>query len=341
MEALSCLPASSSSRGRCGGACSSANPRIRSQWQMSLGRRPRHQVNFARSLCLDEEIGAEYGEGFSGYRPRAPLHVDVDYLNDRMQERGLQRIKYALKPDQAFGLIYSWDNVLADTRSVRLRAWERLAQEEGKIIGDDPEKRRSIVCNSAKRVLERLAWAEHGDDIWRLMNRLSEIYCEELSKVEAMAGLREWLAALYSAGVPCAVASTLDRISLLDALVRMGLDKYFQAVVTEEDGMDSIAHKFLSAAVKLDRPPAKCVVFEDDPRGITAAHNCTMKAVALIGPHPAYELTQADLAVSSFNELSIINLRRLFANKGSEFMDLQKQNVGKNVQRRRLTVDTF
>ncbi|KAK9282622.1 hypothetical protein L1049_010841 [Liquidambar formosana] len=46
-----------------------------------------------------------------------------------------------------------------------------------------------------------------------------------------------------------------------------------EAIVTKEDGMESLAHRFLSAAVKLDRKPSKCVVFEDDPRGITAAHN--------------------------------------------------------------------
>ena len=39
--------------------------------------------------------------------------------------------------------------------------------------------------------------------------------------------------------------------------------------------------------LQLDRKPSKCVVFEDDPRGVTAAHNCTMMAVALIGTHPA------------------------------------------------------
>lgn len=40
--------------------------------------------------------------------------------------------------------------------------------------------------------------------------------------------------------------------------------------------------------MQLDRKPSKCVVFEDDPRGVTAAHNCTMMAVGLIGAHPAY-----------------------------------------------------
>uniref|UniRef100_A0A0E0KZ03 Haloacid dehalogenase-like hydrolase family protein n=1 Tax=Oryza punctata TaxID=4537 RepID=A0A0E0KZ03_ORYPU len=92
---------------------------------------------------------------------------------------------------------------------------------------------------------------------------------------------------------------------------------------------------------QLDRKPSKCVVFEDDPRGVTAAHNCTMMAVALIGAHPAYELVQADLAIAKYSELSVINLRRLFAHKGISFMDLQKQIIERSPPKRKLTVDTI
>ena len=54
-----------------------------------------------------------------------------------------------------------------------------------------------------------------------------------------------------------------------------------------------------------------------------------------------YELVQADLAIAKYSELSVINLRRLFANKGISFMDLQKQIIEKAPPRRRLTVDTI
>eukprot|EP00250_Pteridium_aquilinum_P019371 c24404_g1_i1 orf=165-1085(+) len=296
---------------------------------------PRLQATFT-------DIGAEHGEGFETFRPSGPLKVDVDYLNDRMRERGLQRIRYAMKPDEAFGLIYSWDNVLADTRALRFDAWKQLALEEGKTLEDDRETQRHILSMGTENVLRRvLGWVDANSSVDLFKARLAKIYYEKLSKVRApREGLREWLEALATAGVPCAVASSLDRFNLLGALQRMGLYKYFQAVITHEDGMDSMAHRFLSAAVKLDRPPSKCVVFEDDPRGIAAAHNCSMKAVALIGSHPAYELTQADLAVSSFSELSVINLRRLFANKGAEFMDLQKQPAEKKPPKRIITTDT-
>ncbi len=57
----------------------------------------------------------------------------------------------------------------------------------------------------------------------------------------------------------------------------MQLWDYFQAQVTAEDGMENAAQCFLSAALKLGRPPNKCVVFDSSPAGVTAAHNCTMK----------------------------------------------------------------
>lgn len=54
-----------------------------------------------------------------------------------------------------------------------------------------------------------------------------------------------------------------------------------------------------------------------------------------------YELTQADLAVSSFTDLSVINLRRLFAARGAEFMDLQKQFEDPEPRKRKIRNDTM
>ncbi|XP_068330378.1 5-amino-6-(5-phospho-D-ribitylamino)uracil phosphatase, chloroplastic-like isoform X1 [Pyrus communis] len=294
-------------------------------------------------LFMQEAIGAEYGEGFETFRPDGSLKVDVDFLNDKLQEGFLKRIRYAMKPDEAYGLIFSFDNVVADTRTTKLNAWKQLASEEGKELPEDAVLQRRMLYAGADHVLHKLLlWDKEDGELDRLALKFSQLYYDNLLRLsEPVEGIKEWLDAVSTARIPCAVVSSLDRRNMTEALERMGLKKYFQAIVTEEDGMDSIAHRFLSAAVKLDRKPSKCVVFEDEPRGITAAHNCTMMAVALIGAHPAYDLMQADLAVASFNELSVINLRRLFANKGSTFMDLQKQIIEKSPPKRKLTIDTI
>ncbi|XP_012091181.1 5-amino-6-(5-phospho-D-ribitylamino)uracil phosphatase, chloroplastic isoform X2 [Jatropha curcas] len=294
-------------------------------------------------LFMQEAIGAEYGEGFETFRQDGPLKVDVDFLNDRLQEGFLQRIRYAMKPDEAYGLIFSWDNVVVDTRAMKFNVWKQLASEEEKEIPKNGHAQRLMLYAGADHVLRKvLQWETAQSEVDRLKLRLSQLYHDYLLRLrEPIEGLEEWLDAVARARIPCAVVSSLDRVNMIGALERMGLKKYFQAIVSEEDGMESIAHRFLSAALKLDRKPSKCVVFEDDPRGITAAHNCTMMAVALIGAHPAYELVQADLAVASFNELSVINLRRLFANNGSGFMDRQKQIIEKSPPKRKLTIDTI
>lgn len=40
-------------------------------------------------------------------------------------------MRHAMKPDEAYGMIFSWDGVLMDMRRVQRRAWQRLAAEEG------------------------------------------------------------------------------------------------------------------------------------------------------------------------------------------------------------------
>ncbi|KAJ0046569.1 hypothetical protein Pint_06651 [Pistacia integerrima] len=308
----------------------------------ALGFDENGSFNTPSKVFMQEAIGAEYGEGFETFRQDGPLKVDVDFLNDRLQEGFLRRIRYAMKPDEAYGLIFSWDAVV-DTQALKLNAWKQLAFEEGKAVPEDGDLQRLMLKAGADQVLHKvLLWAREESELDRLKLRLSQVYYDNLLRVrEPIEGLLEWLDAVSTARIPCAVVSSLDRRKMVEALERMGLLKYFQAIVSEEDGMESIAHRFLSAAVKLDRKPSKCVVFEDDPRAITAAHNCTMMAVALIGTHRAYDLVQADLAVANFNELSVINLRRLFANRGSTFMDRQKQIIEKAPPKRKLTIDTI
>ena len=40
-----------------------------------------------------------------------------------------------------------------------------------------------------------------------------------------------------------------------------------------------------------------------------AAHNCTMRAVARLGTHKAFNLKNADLTCASMSELTVYNIR--------------------------------
>lgn len=71
------------------------------------------------------------------------------------------------------------------------------------------------------------------------------------------------------------------------ALERLGLLEFFVATVTAEDGMETKSQRFLSAAIKMGRPPNHCVVFDSCLAGVTAAHNCTMKVSVSPAPQDA------------------------------------------------------
>lgn len=79
--------------------------------------------------------------------------------------------------------------------------------------------------------------------------------------------------------------------------------------MSAEDDMDNTAQRYLSASLQLQRPPNLCVVFDALPEAITAAHNCTMKAVAVCGLYPAYALKQADVTCGRLSELTVYNIR--------------------------------
>ena len=89
------------------------------------------------------------------------------------------------------------------------------------------------------------------------------------------------LSALLGSAMSTHYQSACCRQTVNGLLKRLDLSHFFQAYVTAEDGMDTISQRFLSASIKLGRPPNQCVVFESSPAGITAAHNCTMK----VGPY--------------------------------------------------------
>lgn len=60
------------------------------------------------------------------------------------------------------------------------------------------------------------------------------------------------------------------------------------------------------------------------------------QAVAIQGAHKGYHLQAADLTCSAMSELSVYNVRRLFANRGYEAMDLRHQFVGKKPTSRKI-----
>ncbi len=215
--------------------------------------------------------------------------------------------------------------MITNTKELQRQAWKALAEEEGYKW---PEIERPFIYESSpeRAITEMLHWTRDFAYARRLGFRLNELYSEQFEGIsQPLPGIKEWLERVNQIGIPIAVVSNMSRESTQDALDRLAMGQMFDALVTAEDDMDTCASQLLSASIKVARPPKKCVAFTSSPVMVTAAHNCTMKAVAVLGAYPAYELKEADLTCANLEELSIYNVRRLFAMDGDNFMDLKKE----------------
>ena len=97
-------------------------------------------------------------------------------------------------------------------------------------------------------------------------------------------------------------------------------------LVCSDTGFNRLEQLYLGASLQLERPPQKCAIFDTSPAAMMAAHEADMRAVAVLtgGMHKPYELGVADMKVDDLGQLSMMNLRGLFANRDYPW-DLQPE----------------
>ncbi len=278
----------------------------------------------ASAVPLPDPHLSPVSQGFVQYAgAHESLMLDVDTLNEQLKHSGAIRLRHAMKPDEAYGMIFNFDSVVADISAVQHQAWRQLAQQHSLPFPAIP--RPEVLSMSPEyNIIQTFRWTNNRKEAQALAYDLAIITSDILNTLtEPHHGVRDWLVALTNFNVPCALVSRLDRATVRRVLERMCLHDYFTTMVTSEDDMETISQRLLSAAIKLHRPPNLCVLLDASPEGVTAAHNCTMKAIAVAGQYKAYQLKMADLTCASLGGLTVYNIRRLFANRGAEFMDVK------------------
>lgn len=274
-------------------------------------------------------IGSDYGEGFTAFRGRSleGISMDVDTLNESLKVQGAERMKFAMYPDQAFGLIYDFD-VFVDVKHMKCLAWDKVADVYGYPKFDFDGRPHSHIDEmmAEKVILYVFKWTTDIKEARAIVYDYNQILIQTLLNHGRLMpdGAHDWLKLVGEFQIPCSLVSFFDRNTVESVLTNLGIQSNFAAVISAEDEVENRSQAYLKACIELQRPPEQCAVFCTTVESITAAHNCTMRAVALVGQCTAPQLSNADLTILNFLELTIYNLRRLFANKGNEFMDLKK-----------------
>ena len=222
----------------------------------------------------------------------------------------------------AYAVLWDVDGVIIDSAEQHRRAWEQLAAEH-----DLPYSDAAFWAGFGRRNADVIP-AMFGvsgppERIEALADRKETLYRALVAaQGRALPGSVELMAALHAAGYREALASSAPHANIRLIVDLLGLASYLQATVSGE----SVARGkpapdiFLAAASALHIPPSHCLVIEDAPAGVQAAHAAGMRCLAVrrAGQPDAPGLDAADALVSSLAEASVALVDRLLGVAGSD-----------------------
>jgi HAD superfamily hydrolase (TIGR01509 family) len=128
--------------------------------------------------------------------------------------------------------------------------------------------------------------------------------------IDALPGVLRWLTALHSAGWKQAVASAAPRDNVHAILDELSIGGFFSAITSAEDVTRGKPDPqvYLTAALRVNVLPNRCIVIEDAPAGVEGAKRANMRSIGVLTSHNVLE---ADLVVNRLDELGDDAFERL------------------------------
>jgi len=171
------------------------------------------------------------------------------------------------------------DGVLLDTERLAVAGWVEASASYGldvpyelalQTVGLDKWQSKALLT-------QRMGSDFPYDEVRDLRNSLTKRMILT-DGVPVKPGARELIGLLRSRDIPCAVATSTQRLRAVDLLERSLMISEFQSVVCVEDVEKAkpAPDIFLEAASRLGVPPESCIVFEDSGPGLLAAHRAGM-----------------------------------------------------------------
>ena len=211
-----------------------------------------------------------------------------------------------MKRFECRAILFDLDGVLVDSTAYVEEQWRRWARSKG--LPEEPFLR---VCHG-RRALETIRLAAPHLDAEAEVAAFVPEENEGDGRFQALEGATQLLEALPRG--TWAVATSGTRTMAIERLRSSALAMPSVLVCAED-----VAHGkpspdvYLRAAAELAIAPADCLVVEDAPAGIEAAHAAGMKVVAVTTTHPRSQLP-ADACTTS---LANIHLGPLQSSLGS------------------------
>lgn len=202
-----------------------------------------------------------------------------------------------LPPFRPKAVIFDIDGTLVDNMHLHAEAFASFAQRHG-MPPLTAEDRARLDGRRNSEIFPILFKRDVPRDEWVAYEHEKESLYRELSRgrLQPMKGLRRLIDRLHQSGVSMALATSAPEPNVVHTLNELGLAEAFPVIVRGDQvprGKPA-PDVFLEAARRLNVVPAECLVFEDAPMGIEAAHAAGMPVVGLTTSFAASHFEQLD-----------------------------------------------
>jgi beta-phosphoglucomutase-like phosphatase (HAD superfamily) len=244
-----------------------------------------------------------------------------------------------------------------------LDSWVTVAKEFGYLLPDDEQVQFAMSVGPEEALLSGFCWTNEPAQVSKILER----YKAEIAKrrqswridissnshsgmekgdvpmYKITPGVIKWIKSLLDVEMQCAVVSYLDREQVDTFLELAGVSDLIDTDkrVSASDDYVTDTDMLLGAALRVERRPDHCVLFDTTPYSSVAAHNVEMQSVGLIGPYPRYDLLSADTTAASFDSLTAMNIRRLFGERVYDQPLAESQSTDPGRNRKTMTKTRF
>lgn len=203
-----------------------------------------------------------------------------------------------MKTLECEALLFDLDGVLVDSGASTERAWRLWAEKH------ELDAAEILKIAHGRRTVETVQLVAPHLSAEEELKILEDIEVEDVADIGEIPGAAELLRALpaerwavVTSGTRKLATSRLHQMSLLVP----------QVMVSAEDVTNGKPDPecYLIAAQLLDVNPEDCMVVEDAPAGIEAAHAAGMHVVAITSTHSAEEISAAEVCIQNLKHIRL------------------------------------
>jgi len=204
-------------------------------------------------------------------------------------------------------VIFDLDGTVLDNEDEYGRAFNKVLKSLGVDSGTDYPQVGSIGVHENWPILLEKYKIKTTRTTEKLARATQDAYLAQIGQITLKPGIENFIKDLKESGILMALATSNNWFIVQEDFDRLKLDNYFDYVVTAEEVHNKKPEPdlFLKAAEKLSVEPSVCLVIEDAPSGVKAAHSAGMKVIGIArNDETEGALIEADLIVRSYSEIT-------------------------------------